>query len=36
MKTITGFVCALLAIGCLTVNAAGEKRPVPKEYEGIA
>ena len=36
MKTITGFVCALLAIGCLTVNAADEKRPVPKEYEGIA
>lgn len=36
MKTITGFLCALLTVGCLTVNAADEKRPVPKEYEGIA
>lgn len=36
MKTITCLACAVLALGCLTVNAGDTKRPVPKGYEGIA
>lgn len=35
MKATTCFVCAVLAVGCLTLNASDAKRLVSKEYEGI-
>ena len=36
MKTTTFLACAVLTLGCLTASADDNKRPVPKEYDGIA
>ena len=35
MRKITWITCAVLALGCFATSAE-EKRPVPKEYDGIA